>query len=74
MKIELKHQSQKEITYALRKLSKMVKDDGLMETLKRKEHYVKKSIRLKLKRNDAKRQRIRDQVKLTKRKKMNGDI
>lgn len=73
MYIELKHDSQKELTYALRKFNKMIRDSGMMEDLKKKEHYIKKSIRLKLKRADAKRRRIRDEKRLQKRK-LNKDI
>lgn len=73
MYVQVKGDSQKELDLALRKFTKMIKDSGLMDTLKKKEHYVKKSVRLRIKQNDAKRQRIRDQKKLEKRK-INKDI
>ena len=73
MYVELKHDSPKELQYALQKFTRQVRDSGIMEDLKKKEHYVKKSIRLKHKRNDAKRRRIRDEKRMQKRK-INNDM
>jgi ribosomal protein S21 len=68
MYVEVTGNTQQALQNALRKFTKQVKDSGIMEDLKKKEHYLKKSIRLKHKRNDALKQRIRDQKKLERKK------
>lgn len=68
MYVELKHNSPNELENALRKFNKKIKDAELFETLKKKEHYIKKSVRLKLKRNEALKRRRREEAKARKRK------
>ena len=63
MYVEVKGDKQIDLDRALQQLTKMVKRDELMETLRKKECYHKKSKRLKLKRQDALRRRKRDESK-----------
>lgn len=74
MYVELRHDSQKELDYALKKFNKQLKDAELFETLKKKEHYNKKSVRLKLKRNEALKRRRREEAKAKKKKKLNNGM
>lgn len=68
MEVELKHQSQKELDYALKKLNRMVKDSGVLEVIHKKKEFVPKSTRMKLKREMAAKRRRLDEAKEKKRK------
>jgi ribosomal protein S21 len=63
MYVEVKGDKQIDLDRALSHLSKQVKKAELMEDLKKKECYLKKSKRLQKKRQDALRRRKRDESK-----------
>lgn len=58
MYIQVKNESRQALDHALQKFSKMVKESGMMEDLKKHEHFTKKSVKLKQKRNKAYAKRI----------------
>ena len=66
MYVEVKGNTTADLERALSAFSKMVKRDELCETLRKKEHFVKKSKRVEYKRQDAIRRRRRDAAKSTK--------
>ena len=66
MYVEVKGNTTADLERALSAFSKMVKRDELFETLRKKEHFVKKSKRVEYKRQDAIRRRRRDAAKSTK--------
>ena len=66
MEVKVNGDSKQALQIALTKFNKMVKESGMMDTLRKKEHFVKKSIRLRDKRSNAAAQRIREQNKLKK--------
>jgi ribosomal protein S21 len=68
MEVELKHHSQKELDYALKKFNKMVRDSGVLEVVYSKREFVPKSTKLKLKREQAAKRRRMDEAKAKKRK------
>jgi ribosomal protein S21 len=66
MEVKVNGETKQALEIALTKFNKMVKESGMMDTLRKKEHFVKKSIRLRDKRSNAAAQRIREQNKLKK--------
>lgn len=56
-----KHES--EVAYALQDLKKQLKKDGLMNELRRREHYVAPSRKRRLKHTESIKQRRRDEKK-----------
>lgn len=66
MYVEVKGDKLVDVERALQQLSKMVKRSELMETLRKKECYLKKSKRLKMKRQDAFRRKKREESKAIK--------
>jgi ribosomal protein S21 len=66
----------KDLDIAIKKLNKMVKDSNILEELKKREVYYKPSLKAKMKRNEARKRRIRDQKKLEKRnrRRLNKDF
>ena len=66
MEVKVNGETKQALESALTKFNKMVKESGMMDTLRKKEHFVKKSIRLRDKRSNAAAQRIREQNKLKK--------
>jgi ribosomal protein S21 len=57
-----------EVERALRVFSRMVKKAEIINEVKKREHYVKKSKKKILKRQEALRKRIREEKKVEKRK------
>ena len=68
MYIELQHNSAKELDYALKKFNKMVRDSGVLEVVYSKREFIPKSTKMKLKREQAAKQRRLDEAKAKKRK------
>ena len=68
MYIELQHNSAKELDYALKKFNRMVKDSGVLEVVYSKREFIPKSTKMKLKREQAAKQRRLDEAKAKKRK------
>jgi ribosomal protein S21 len=66
MYVEVKGTTVQDLERALSYFNKQVKKNELFETMRKKEHYVKKSKRLEFKRQDASRKRRREQAKLNK--------
>ena len=66
MYVEVKGEKLSDLERALGIFSKQVKKAELMEDLRKKEHYLKKSKRLAKKRQDALRRRKRDESKAQK--------
>ena len=66
MYVEVKGEKVSDLERALGIFSKQVKKAELMEDLRKKEHYLKKSKRLAKKRQDALRRRKRDESKAAK--------
>jgi ribosomal protein S21 len=64
----------KDLDIAIKKLNKMVKDSNILEELKKREVYYKPSLKAKMKRNEARKRRIRDEnkEKAKERRRMNG--
>jgi small subunit ribosomal protein S21 len=52
-----------EVSYALQELKKMMKKDGLMNELRKREHYVAPSRKRRLKHTESIKQRRRDEKK-----------
>lgn len=52
-----------EVDDALKELKKQIKKDGLMQELRRREHYLSPSKARRFKRNESLKQRIRDEKK-----------
>jgi small subunit ribosomal protein S21 len=52
-----------EVDEALKELKKQIKKDGLMQELRRREHYLPPSKARRFKRNESLKQRIRDEKK-----------
>jgi ribosomal protein S21 len=53
-----------EVADALKEFKKKIKKDGLMQELRRREHYVAPSKARRLKRNESLKQRKRDEKKV----------
>ena len=68
MYVEVKGDSIVDLERALRLFSKMVKKSEIINEVKRREFYVKRSKRKILKRQEALRRRIRDEKKQEKKK------
>ena len=68
MYVEVKGESQADLERALRQFSRMFKKEEIINELRRREHYVKRSKKKIIKRQEALRRRIRDDRKLQKRK------
>ena len=66
MYVEVKGEKMVDLERALGQFSKQVKKAELMEDLRKKEFYLKKSKRLAKKRQDAHRRRKRDESKAAK--------
>jgi len=69
MYIEVKGDSANDLERALRQFTRMVKKSEIMNELKKREFYVKRSRKKILKQEEAFRRRISDARKLEKRKK-----
>lgn len=69
MYVEVKGDKSDDLDRALRQFSKQVKKNELMDEIKKKQFYLKKSKRLVKKRQDALRKRKRDLKKIEKRSK-----
>jgi ribosomal protein S21 len=66
MYVEVRGEKISDVERALQQLSKMVKRSELMEDLKKREFYLKRSKKLQKKRQDALRRRKRDESKAKK--------
>jgi ribosomal protein S21 len=66
MYVEVKGEKISDVDRALQQLSKMVKRSELMDELKKREFYLKRSKKLEKKRQDAHRRRKRDESKAKK--------
>ena len=66
MYIEVRGDSVNDLERALRQFSKMVKRSEIINEVKRREFYVKKSKKAILKRQEALRRRIREEKKVEK--------
>lgn len=68
MEVEVRGESQADLERALRQFSKMVKKAEIVNEVKRREFYVKRSKKKILKQQEALRRRIREEKKIEKRK------
>ena len=74
VEINKPYPTNKDLDNAIKKLNKMVKDSNLMEELKKREVYYKPSLKAKIKRNEARKRRIREETKAkaNQRRRLNG--
>lgn len=66
MYVEVKGDKESDFTRALQQFSRQVKRSELMDTLRKREHYLKPSLKQKHKRADAQRRRKREERKAQK--------
>ena len=64
----------KDLDIAIKKLNRMVKDSNILEELKKREVYLKPSLKAKMKRNEARKRRIREanKEKAKQKRRLNG--
>lgn len=67
MYVEVKGDKQVDVERALQQFTKLVKRSELMDELRNREFYLKKSKKLQKKRSDAHRRRKREESKINKR-------
>lgn len=68
MRVDVKGDTKEDCERALKHFTKLVKKSEVLNELKRREYYVKRSKKKILKRQEALRRRIRDEKKVQKRK------
>ena len=62
--ISIKVKPKENINRVLSKFKSAVMNEGIMKTVREKSHYIKPCIKRQLKRKEAQRQRIKDEMKL----------
>lgn len=68
MYVEVRGNKQTDLDKALSQFNKMIKKSEIMEDLKKKECYIKRSKRLEKKKQDARRRRKREESKAQKKR------
>ena len=62
--ISIKIKPKENINRALSRFKAAVMNEGIMKTVRDKSHFVKPCLKRKLKREEAQRQRVKDEMKL----------
>ena len=64
MTISIKVKPRENINRALSRFKSAVMNEGIMKDVRAKSHFIKPCLKRKLKREDAQRQRMKDEMKL----------